>query len=934
MGTRRTYAIVALDGGFRNGPAGSSDNRQMGGEERDEGTLEGLLLHYRVPDYLQGHIEPGHIVTVPLRGRPAYGVVTGLSDEAPVPETLPIRELVDARQVVLPHMMALARWIAGYYHCTLWQALAPMLPPGVARRAVTTLGLSPDFVRDGETDPLIAALGRRQQQVVLLLQEAPKSTLTLARLKRSYSGAPSGLNAALRSLEREGVVTRHTQLPTPHGKPQHERIIRLAVGSEAAGDAVSDAAHRAPLQAAALSWLMKQASRSISEARGAVADDGQGAAFRVYDEGAQEYRANGTTGGWVSSGELTVEQGWLRLRDLYLHTGATSATVSALEKKGLVELSDRQVERKPVPANAASLNDEPPTLTSAQATALNEIAAALRALKVGEADTADPQQIQDSKLKTQNYLLHGVTGSGKTEIYLRAIAMALRMRRQALVLVPEISLTPQAVHRFASRFPGRVALVHSQLPPRQQFDEWRRIREGQADIVIGSRSAVFAPLPRLGLIVVDEEHEWAYKQDHAPRYHARDVALKRAELTGSVVILGSATPDLATYYKAQRGEYRLLSLPTRVGRRRVRGGSELITELPMPPVQIIDMRAELRTGNHSMFSRALQTGLDSTLARKEQAILYLNRRGSSSFILCRECGHVPNCLRCDVPLVYHADIYGMLCHRCNAHSLTPRECPKCGSGQIKGFGVGTQKVVDEVTALFPRARVLRWDRDTASRHGGHEGIMDMFTRGDADVLVGTQMIAKGLDIARVTLVGVISADTGLYLPDFRAPERSLQLLMQVAGRAGRRTETTHSRVVVQTYNPDHYAIQAAARHDYKGFYAGEIRFRAEHGYPPYGQLARLVYSSQSNERCEQEATAVARYLRGKAESHGLQPKDGGEDSRTTCIDVLGPAPCFVHKVRGQFRWQVLIRADSVAPLLEGFNPGPGWVLDVDPLSVL
>src|SRR5205085_1217893 len=359
--------------------------------------------------------------------------------------------------------------------------------------------------------------------------------------------------------------------------------------------------------------------------------------------------------------------------------------------------------------------------------------------------------------------------------------------------------------------------------------------------------------PSLGLIVVDEEHEWAYKQDHAPRYHARDLALKRAELTGSVVILGSATPDLATYHHAQKCEYRLLSLPTRVGRRRARDGSHLITELPLPPVQVVDMRAELKAGNSSMFSRALQSALKDTLSRHEQAILFLNRRGSHTFMLCRECGHVPMCKRCEVPLVYHADVFGMLCHRCNAHSRIPRECPKCGSSQIKGFGVGTQRVVEEVAALLPRTRVLRWDRDTASRQGGHANIMELFTRGEADVLVGTQMIAKGLDIPRVTLVGVISADTGLYLPDFRAPERSLQLLMQVAGRAGRRTETTHSRVVVQTFNPEHYAIQAAARHDYKGFYAGEIRFRAEHGYPPYGPLARLVYSSASNERCEQEA---------------------------------------------------------------------------------
>ncbi|MEO5953459.1 MAG: primosomal protein N', partial [Chloroflexia bacterium] len=492
------------------------------------------------------------------------------------------------------------------------------------------------------------------------------------------------------------------------------------------------------------------------------------------------------------------------------------------------------------------------------------------------------------------------------------------------------SLTPQAVHRFASRFPGRVALIHSQLSPGQQFDEWRRIRDGQADIVVGSRSAVFAPLPRLGLVVVDEEHEQAYKQsEHQPRYHARDVALKRAELTGSVAILGSATPDITTYHAAQVGDYRLLPLPYRVGRRRAQNGTELLVELPLPPVQVVDMRSELKAGNSMLFSRALVSALETTLSKGEQAILYLNRRGSHSFTLCRSCGHVPMCKRCDVPLVYHQDIHGMLCHRCNAFSLVPRECPKCGSDSIRGFGLGTQKVVDEVAALFPQARLLRWDRDTASRQGGHGDMMDTFARGDADVLIGTQMIAKGLDIARVTLVGVVSADTGLFMPDFRAPERALQLLMQVAGRAGRRTESSHSRVVVQTFNPDHYAVQAAAQHDYIGFYRGEIRFRAEHGYPPFGQMARMVYSAFNDEKCEQVATVMSRYLRHRAE----RLMNGGALDGAI-LDVIGPAPCFVHKIRGKYRWQIILRGENLSPLLDGLNAGPGWLLDVDPMSVL
>ena len=391
----------------------------------------------------------------------------------------------------------------------------------------------------------MAALGRRQKQVVSLLQEAPRNGMTMSRLKRNYKGAQSGLETALRGLERDGLVTRKVDLPSPRSRPQQERIIRLAVATEAAYEALSDTSQRAPLQAATIDWLLKRTSNSTTH--------------KPYQPSSDH----------VSEDDAT-EQGWQRLSDLYLHTGATSSTVSALERKGLVELGERPVHRRPVAAITPTRNDEPPTLTVAQSAAWREIASALRGRWTVDGGPSTEESVTSSTVYRlpstvgTTFLLHGVTGSGKTELYLRAIGMALRMGKQAIVLVPEISLTPQAVHRFATRFPGRVALIHSQLSPGQQFDEWRRIRDGHADIVVGSRSAIFAPLPQLGLIVVDEEHEWAYKQqDHAPRYHARDVALRRASLTGAVTILGSATPDLATYYAAQKGEYKLLSLPTR-----------------------------------------------------------------------------------------------------------------------------------------------------------------------------------------------------------------------------------------------------------------------------------------------------------------------------------------------------------------------------------
>jgi primosomal protein N' (replication factor Y) (superfamily II helicase) len=857
------YAVIAVDHARREG----------GGEEGDLGSPLGLLLHYHIPPEMEGQLEPGHLVVVNLRGRPVHGVVTSLSDISPVSETKPVLRVVDPRHVVSPAMMEVARWIAEHYRCTLWQALHPMLPPGASRRAVTTVGLKTESKEEEESSPLLTALGRRQQQVLSILKAAPRATMTVSRLKREYNGAPSALGTVVRDLERRGLVTSQTQLPGPRARVKDERTVRLALTPEAVEEAIVEAGTRAPLQAAALSWLLKQ---------GALAD-------------ARAVEVEAPVGGWV------------RLSDLYHHTGATSQTMAALAKKGLVEMGSRQVHPQPLPsASRANGKDEPPTLTAAQANAWHEIAGALQ----GGGDA-------------QSFLLHGVTGSGKTEIYLRAIGMALRLGKQAVVLVPEISLTPQAVHRFASRFPGRVALIHSQLGERQQLNEWTRIREGGADIVVGSRSAVFAPLPRLGLIVVDEEHEWAYKQDTQPRYHAREVAMKRAELTQSVVVLGSATPDVSTYWQAERGGHKLLTLPVRVGRRRSRDGSERTVELPMPPMHIVDMRAELKAGNSSLFSRALQSALDTVLGKGEQAILFLNRRGSNSFVLCRECGFVPLCRRCDVPLVYHADVYGMLCHRCNAFSLSPRECSRCGSAHVRGMGSGTQRVVDEVNKLFPRARVMRWDRDTAARAGSHDVLMEGFARGDADILVGTQMIAKGLDLDRVTLVGVVNADTGLFMPDFRAPERTVQLLLQVAGRAGRRAETTHSRAIVQTFNPDHYAIEAASRYDYSGFYKGEIRFRAEHGYPPYGNLARLVFTHPSHDRCERQSEALARYLRQMIEERGLRD-----------VEVLGPAPCFVHKIRGKYRWQLLLRGENLDPLIRDFAPPDGWTLDVDPMSLL
>ena len=610
--------------------------------------------------------------------------------------------------------------------------------------------------------------------------------------------------------------------------------------------------------------------------------------------------------------------------ELLKRAGASLDDLRALEAAGLVGLVERVAWRDPLAGQSFVLTS-PPRLTPDQERAWSLIQAAF-----GATPTARP------------FLLHGVTGSGKTEIYLHAVATALERGGQALVLVPEIALTPQTVRRFAARFPGRVTLWHSGLTPGQRYDTWQRVRAGEIDVVIGSRSALFAPLPRLGLIVVDEEHETSYKQDVTPRYHARDAALYLGQATGAVVVLGSATPDVETYSRAERGDLNLLKLPRRVlGHRQAvaeqqarlgRTGAAMqpLADLDalytdLPPVQVVDLRAELRAGNTGLFSRALQAALHETLARGEQAILFLNRRGAATFVMCRDCGHVLECPRCSTALTYHQASGSLVCHHCGHREPPPRVCPVCRSERIRHFGAGTQRVEETLLTLFPNIRVLRWDRDTTGSSRAHTEFLDAFIQGDADVLIGTQMIAKGLDLPLVTLVGVVSADTGLHLPDFRAAERTFQLLTQVAGRAAR--GPLGGRVIFQTYAPDHYAVQAAAGHDYDQFYAQEMEFRRVTGYPPFSRLARLVYTDPTWDKARAEAEGMGRRLLDYIRRQGL--------ANTT---LIGPAPAFFGRERGEYRWHLVLRCPDPAAVLRGFlaqDKTPyGWRVDVDPVSLL
>jgi primosomal protein N' (replication factor Y) len=575
------------------------------------------------------------------------------------------------------------------------------------------------------------------------------------------------------------------------------------------------------------------------------------------------------------------------------------ATIKALARHRLVSVERLRVRRDPL-ARVSFAPSSRPVLTSSQQAAWESIHDTI-------VEKATPSGYPPV------FLLFGVTGSGKTEIYLRSLAETVAAGKRGICLIPEIALTQQTVERFISRFPGRVAVLHSDLSPGERFDEWQWIMEGNCDVVIGPRSALFAPLPDLGLIIIDEEHEWTYKQeDKSPRYHARDVAIRLAQLSGAVVILGSATPDIGSFHEAQQGEYKLVELKERIT---PRGCSSL------PKVTIVDLREELKAGNTGLFSRSLLAAMKDALAQAEQIILFLNRRGTATFVRCRSCGFVFRCPRCSVALTYHSVERRLICHRCGYSIPVSPICPKCSKRNLRLLGIGTQRVEEEVRHFFPEARVLRWDRDVITRRYAHEELLKSFRDHKADVLIGTQMIAKGLDLPQVTLAGVINADTGLNLPDFRSGERTFQLLCQVAGRAGRGVKA--GKVIIQTYSPDNYIIEAAARHDYLGFYHKETDYRRRYDYPPFSQLVRLVYSHSNEDLCRHEVERVSRLV--------LKEKSG---KRTTDFNIIGPVPAFAFRARGKYRWQLFLRGPDSHRVSSQLALPRGWTIDVDPVGIV
>ncbi|TMQ03140.1 MAG: primosomal protein N' [Deltaproteobacteria bacterium] len=810
-------------------------------------------FHYAVPPALAARAVVGARVLVRFGGRKVTGVVVR-SDASPPAGVVPV-----ALSEVLDDEPALS---AELVELCAWIADYYEAPPGEVIRAALPAGSG--VAARGVV--ALTAAGRAALDGEGAAMQ-PRQRALLARIAAlGARGLPAGgLTAAVKrqldELRAQGMVEDVEQRATARTRLRRERVVQLAVDAGAACAAVA----RAPRRLAVVERL--------------------------------------------ASGEAVAVAALAR--EL---VGARQA-VRELVKLGLAAVSERESAIAAAASGAALPVAAPPALTDEQTRAVDEILAALGGPPAA-GDRAGPDAESERRTFTP-FLLHGVTGSGKTEVYLRVIATALAAGRTALVLVPEISLTPQLAARFRARFGDLVAILHSGLSETARLGEWSRLRRGDARIAVGARSAVFAPLAGLGVIVVDEEHDGSFKQDEGVRYHARDVALVRAQRAGAVCVLGSATPSLESAAHAERGAYRKLMLTRRP------------TARPMPDVAIIDLRTFVPDGD-AMLSAPLRAAIGETLAAGDQTILFLNRRGFATFVLCRACGHAFRCLHCSVSLTYHRHSDRLACHYCGFTQRVPEVCPGCSAtGTIERKGLGTEKVADAVATAFPAARVARLDRDVASG-AKIEAVLARVARREVDVLVGTQMVTKGHDFPGVTLVGVLCADTGLDLPDFRASERTFQLLAQVAGRAGRGDRP--GRVMIQTYRPRSPAVVAAAAHDYASFFAAESAARAELGYPPHGRLVAVRIDGAD----AHEVAGAAQRLAELARTAAARPEVAGR------VEVRGPVPAPLERLRNRTRWQVWLRSADrhalrrvarslvTADLVGAVRVG----LDVDPMSAM
>lgn len=821
------------------------------------------IFDYAVPESLEGQIGVGHLVIAPFGKQTVQGVVFRFIDQPSVPEVKDILELLDPAPVMTQAQIALAEAMAESTLSSLASVVSLFLPTGLSQEADVNYQLrSTDYVPQASTI---------ESRLINLLKE--RGPLRGRQIDTHFRKVDWRKSAQF--LVRKGVLSAKSVLPPPRVRSKHIRVAQLAVPPEDAEKEMPNLGTKQTLarRQSALRFLIHQPE--------------------------------------------AINVSWV-----YAESGSNLADLQELEERGLIRLFESEIFRDPLEKTSRQVNryagKQVEELTPEQISALQEISSA-----ISSPDTRHP------------FLLQGVTGSGKTEIYLRAAEEVIRRGEQAIILVPEIALTPQTVRRFLLRFPGQVGLVHSKLSEGERYDTWRRARTGALKVIIGARSALFSPLPKIGLIVADECHDSSYHQSEPPFYHAVTAARIYARLAGAVCILGSATPTVTQRYQAD-GSPRALALsgaPAETKRGEALGVRSMtrldlprrIFESGLPPVQIVDMRDELKAGQRGIFSRFLLKELESTLTRGEQAILFLNRRGTATYIFCRDCGHVLRCPNCDTPLTLHVEEKErLLCHHCGYERQKPKTCPSCGGKQIREYGLGSERVEAEVNALFPKARTLRWDWETTRQKESHDLILTHFASHRADVLVGTQMLAKGLDLPLVTLVGIVLADVGLYLPDPFAAERVFQVLTQVAGRAGR--SERGGKVVLQTFDPANQVIQSAAGHDVNGFYEYELEQRRRLGYPPFSRLVRLEFRHHDPVIAEQAPRKLATRLQ---ELLAIE--------HWKLITVIGPVPSFFAKLGGIYRWQIVLRGpDPVSLLRERAVESwlKDWRVEVDPISLL
>lgn len=766
---------------------------------------------YRLTPSMRFPAVVGARILVPLGRKLVTGYIVALHNQLESDSGLTetdIKEaesLIDSIPVCTPEILLITRWVSDYYASPWGEVIKAALPPGISpaiHEMISLTSKGKDHLEDNlEEEPTL------QTKLLVEIEKAGE----LRKETISALGPPNQLAKTLRDAEKSGFIARVQSQTGTFVKTKFRRAVRLVLNTNF--DTVRDGK------------LTTNQQRVIDVLRNRVSTP---------------------------------------LPELLKAAVVSVSTLTALERKGLLEFYDEAIRRDPF-GSAIFPEVEKYTLTPAQTKVLTTV---------------------EAQLATGSYaafLLHGVTGSGKTEVYIRAMRAALNQGRSALMLVPEIALTPVFSQRLRAHFGDQVAIFHSSLQKGERFDEWTRVKSGAARIVIGTRSAVFAPIKNLGLIVVDEEHESTYRQQESPYYNGRDTAIVRAQKESATVVLGSATPSLESFHNARSGKYGYLHLPERIGAR------------PMAKAKIIDMRAVFaRHNSPRVFSDELLEAMQKTHERKEQSIILLNRRGYSSFVLCRSCGETIQCPNCDVTLTYHRSERVMTCHYCNHREAVPTKCPQCGKKYIYYVGEGTEQLEEMVKKLFPSLRVARIDRDTTSHRRRFEQTLQQFGDGEIDTLVGTQMLAKGHDFPNVTLVGVVSVDAGLALPDFRAAERTFQLITQVAGRAGRGDRP--GRVLIQTYHPYHYALRHACEQDYDGFYNEEIRYRQNHSYPPFVALATLLVHGTDLKRVRSEALELRKEL-------DLANKD------RTCR-ILGPAPAPLARLKGEYRFQLLVKSRS------------------------